>query len=110
LAFDASTDPLYIASTGDNAIYTVEHASMATSDAGTGTVFIRDAAHLHGPLALVQATNSDLITSQGDAISPDPSRPSEIVEYRGALRGAALGSMRRLVQRLDLRWGPAITA
>jgi hypothetical protein len=81
LAFDSGSDTLYVASTGDNAIYAVSHASTATSDGGTGTVFVRDAVHLHGPLALVRAPNGDLITSQGDAVNPDPNQPSEIVEY-----------------------------
>ena len=81
LAFDSGSDTLYVASTGDNAIYAVSPASTATSDGGTGTVFIRDAVHLHGPLALVRAPNGDLITAQGDAVNPDPNQPSEIVEY-----------------------------
>ena len=35
---------------------------------------------LRGPLALVFAPNGDLVTSNGDAVNPDPNHPSEIVE------------------------------
>jgi len=44
-------------------------------------VVVSDNVHLHGPLGLVLAPNGDLITSQGDAVNPDPAHPSEIVEY-----------------------------
>jgi hypothetical protein len=84
LALDPNSDTLYVASTGDNVIYALSHASTATGDQGTGTPLIRDAAHLHGPLALVLAPNGDLITSQGDAVNADPSQPSEIVEFNAA--------------------------
>ena len=86
LALDSSHDVLYVAATADNAIYAVPHASTATADAGTGAVFIRDTIHLHGPLGLVRAANGDLITSQGDAVNPDPAHPSELVEYDAAGR------------------------
>jgi hypothetical protein len=81
LAYDAGHDVLYVASTGDNAIYAVSNASTATGDQGTGSVAVTDNLHLHGPLGLVLAPNGDLITSQGDAVNPDPNQPSEIVEY-----------------------------
>jgi hypothetical protein len=32
-------------------------------------------------LALALAPNGDLLTSNGDAINPDPTQPSEIVEF-----------------------------
>jgi hypothetical protein len=89
LALDPVTDTLYVASTGDNAIYAVPHASTAAGDHGTGAVLIQDAAHLHGPLALARAPNGDLITAQGDAVNPDPNQPSEIVEYTAAGRFVA---------------------
>ncbi len=80
LALDPAQDVLYVASTGDNAIYAVPNATAATGDQGKGTIVIADA-HLHGPLGLVRAPSGDLITSQGDAVNPDPAHPSEIVEY-----------------------------
>jgi len=62
LAYDANTDTLYVASTADNAIFSVPRAAGR-------------------PLALVFAPNGDLITSNGDAVKPDPTQPSEIVEF-----------------------------
>ena len=80
VAFDAVRDTLFVASTGDNAIFAVPNAGTTTTDHGPGTPFINDP-HLHGPLALTEAPNGHLITSQGDAVNPDPHHPSEIVEY-----------------------------
>jgi hypothetical protein len=81
LAYDADHDILYVASTGDNAIFAIHHAKNRSSDAGMGTVVYRDDAHLHGPLGLSLTPNGDLITSNGDAINPDPNQPSELVEF-----------------------------
>lgn len=80
LAYAASTDTLYVASTADNAIYAVPNASTRTTDAGTGSIFYTDNTHLHGPLGLLRAPNGDLLISNGDAVNPDPNQPSEIVE------------------------------
>jgi hypothetical protein len=46
-----------------------------------GQLAVHDPVHLHGPLGLVRASNGDLISSQGDAVNPDPKHPSEIVEF-----------------------------
>jgi hypothetical protein len=81
LAFDRSKDILYVASTGDNAVFAIPNASRTQSDAGMGTMVFQDAVHLHGPLGLAMAPNGDLLSSQGDAVNPDPSQPSEIVEF-----------------------------
>ena len=81
LALDKDGDTLYVASTADNAIFAIDDADDRRTDAGTGTLFIQDVVHLHGPLGLVRAPNGDLITTQGDVINPDPNQPSEIVEY-----------------------------
>jgi DNA-binding beta-propeller fold protein YncE len=81
LALDPKSGTLYVASTGDNEIFAVSNAMTATSDLGTGAVFIHDDLHLHGPLALALAPNGDLITAQGDAVNPDSTQPSEIVEF-----------------------------
>jgi hypothetical protein len=80
LAFDQTTDTLYVASTADNAIFAVPNAGTRTGSAGTGKIIFQDE-HLRGPLALVFAPNGDLITSNGDAVNPDPTQPSEIVEF-----------------------------
>lgn len=81
LALDRERDVLYVASTGDNAIFAIRDASDRTSDASLGELFIQDDSHLHGPLGLAIAPNGDLITSQGDVVNPDPNQVSEIVEY-----------------------------
>ena len=81
LAYDAEADVLYIASTGDNAIFAVTNAREAQQDAGMGTLVYSDQMHLHGPLALVLAPNGHLLTANGDAVNPDPNQPSEIVEF-----------------------------
>ena len=81
LAYDAGHDLLYVASTGDNAIFAIAHAGTRTTDAGEGAVVYRDHRHLHGPLALTLTPNGDLITSNGDAVNPDPEQPSELVEF-----------------------------
>lgn len=88
LALDQEADVLYVASTGDNAIYAVDDP-FGTGAGGTGSVVIQDPVHLHGPLGLARASNGDLVTSQGDAVNPDPSQPSEIVEYTAAGRFVA---------------------
>lgn len=81
VALNPDTDTLYVSSTGDNAIYAIANASSTMQDNGTGTVVVSDQAHLHGPLALARASNGDLISAQGDAVNPDASHPSEIVEF-----------------------------
>jgi hypothetical protein len=81
LAFDASRDILYVASTADNAIYAVANAAVTQSNLGTGKIVVPSTdAHLHGPLGLVLAPNGDLIVSNGDAIDAT-SDVNEIVEY-----------------------------
>jgi hypothetical protein len=81
LAYDGKSDTLYVASTDDNAIFAVSNAAKATSPVNKGTIVFNDSTHLHGPLGLVLAPNGDLISSQGDAVNPDPNQQSEIVEF-----------------------------
>ncbi len=81
LAFDAKTGTLYVASTGDNAIYAIKNAAGTNTDQGKGKVAVQDPQHLHGPLALILAPNGDLIAANGDAVNPDPNQPNELVEY-----------------------------
>lgn len=80
LAYDAFSDTLYIASTGDNAIYRVSSARERTSSAGIGTLVYTDSVHLHGPLALVLAPNGHLITANGDAVNAGGNQ-NELVEF-----------------------------
>jgi hypothetical protein len=81
LVYVPKTDTLYVASTGDNAVYAIRHAGKTGTDQGTGTVIYQDATHLHGPLGLALAADGNFIASQGDAINSDPNQPSELVEF-----------------------------
>jgi hypothetical protein len=81
LAYDGRSGTLYVASTADNAIFAVPNAAKATTSKGTGAVVFADKKHLHGPLGLVLAPNGDLVSSQGDAVNPDPNQQSQVVEF-----------------------------
>jgi hypothetical protein len=80
LAYDAGNDTLYVASTNDNAIYSVSNAKDRSNAADKGTVVFANE-HLRGPLALRFAPNGHLLTANGDAVNIDPLHPSEIVEF-----------------------------
>ncbi len=79
--YNAAIDTLYVASTEDNAVFAVPHASTASSPNGTGMILYQDNAHLHGALAMAAAPNGDLLVTNSDVINPDPNQPSEIVEF-----------------------------
>ncbi len=81
LAYDAKTDTLYVASTGDNEIFAIRDASDTRRDNGTGKVVVNDPTHLHGPLGLALAPNGDLIVANGDAVNADPNHLNEIAEF-----------------------------
>lgn len=81
LVYDSRRDVLYVASTGDNAIFSIPDPLDTQSDQGMGTLVYQDDAHLRGPLGLVLAPNGNLITSNGDAVNTDPAFPSELVEF-----------------------------
>ena len=80
LAFDPGTGSLYVASTGDNAIYAIPNAATGQSGVGRG-VLVFAGAQLRGPLALRFAPNGNLLTANGDAVNADVLHPSEIVEF-----------------------------
>jgi DNA-binding beta-propeller fold protein YncE len=81
LVFDARRDRLYVASTGDNAVFAVPDAAKTQSDNGEGFVVYQDDTHLHGALGLAEAPNGHLLVSNNDTVNSDPSQPSEIVEF-----------------------------
>ena len=113
LAYDRRRDVLYVASTGDNAIFAINDAASIKNDNGKGRVVYQDNTHLHGPLALALAPNGDLVTSNGDAVNAgDPSTTQNfLVEFTqagmfvaqfqldtgapGAAFGLAIGSSER---------------
>jgi hypothetical protein len=82
LALDEKTDTLYVASTGDNAVFAISNAEFRRKDAGIGAMIFSDT-HLRGPLGLAFAPNGNLLAANGDAINPDPLglQNSEIVEF-----------------------------
>lgn len=80
LAYNSKTDTLYVASSIDNEIFSIAHASKVTGGSGTGTLVYQDAAHLDGPLGLIFATNGDLVTANFDPAAV-PGEPSELTEF-----------------------------
>ncbi|RXV69914.1 hypothetical protein D1006_24385 [Burkholderia stabilis] len=81
LAYDPNIDVLYVASTGDNAVFAIQNAASTNRNGGVGRMIYFDTKHLHGPLALALASNGHLVTANGDAVNADPLHPSEIVEF-----------------------------
>jgi len=81
LAYDPKGDKLFVASTDDNAIFVLHDAGKTQKDQGRGKLVYQDNTHLHGPLGLALAPNGHLLTTNGDAINPDPNQPSEMVEF-----------------------------
>ncbi|WP_412023645.1 hypothetical protein [Burkholderia cepacia] len=81
LAYDPNIDVLYVASTGDNAVFAIQNAASTNRNGGVGRMIYFDTKHLHGPLALALAPNGHLVTANGDAVNADPLHPSEIVEF-----------------------------
>lgn len=81
VVYDSRLDKIYVASTGDNAVFEVRNASTRTKDDGPGTVIYQDNVHLHGALGLAAAPNGHLLVTNNDGINPDPNQPSEIVEF-----------------------------
>lgn len=81
LAYDPQSDTLYVASTGDNAIFAVRNANEERPSRGRGQLITADPVHLHGALAMVLAPNGHLLVSNSDGINPNPGEPSEIVEF-----------------------------
>lgn len=80
-AYDPTTGILYVASTGDNAVYAIANALFARVPRGMGKVIYADQVHLHGALAMVFGPNGNLLVSNSDEFNVDPNQPSEIVEF-----------------------------
>ena len=80
LAYDTDHDVLYVASTGDNKIFAIDHARATSKDAGMGRVVYTDNTHLHGPLGLALAPNGHLITANGDAVNSGGEQ-NDLVEF-----------------------------
>ena len=80
LAYDTDHDVLYVASTGDNTVFAIDHARAASKDAGMGRIVYTDSTHLHGPLGLALAPNGNLIAANGDAVNPGGTQ-NALVEF-----------------------------
>ncbi|WP_058534655.1 NHL repeat-containing protein [Legionella saoudiensis] len=81
LVYDSKKDILYVASTMDNKIFALYHASTATNDEGKGVGVFSSKRYLHGPLAMTMAPNGDLIVTNNDVINPDPNHFSALTEF-----------------------------
>ena len=81
LVYDAQRDLLYVASTGDNAVFAISDPITRTSEGGTGFIVYQDDIHLHGALGLAAAPNGHLLVTNNDTVNPDPNQSSEIVEF-----------------------------
>ena len=81
LVYDGRRNVLYVASSGDNAVFAVRNAADRQTDGGLGSIIYQDNAHLHGALAMTMAPNGHLLVSNSDGINPDANEPSEIVEF-----------------------------
>ncbi len=84
LSYNSATDTLYVASSSDNAIYSLKGVRAAKSSLGSGQVVYQDYNHLHGPLQMAVALNGDLLVANSDGSNVDPNQPSEIVEFTPA--------------------------
>jgi len=80
LAYDRDHDVLYVASTGDNEIFSIPNAGTTDKDAGMGNVVYQDNTNLHGPLGLAFAPNGHLVTANGDAVNPGGTQ-NALVEF-----------------------------
>jgi uncharacterized protein (TIGR03118 family) len=83
LAYQASTNTLFVASTADNAIYAIANAATSTGGHTKGRLIVQNEAHLHGPLGLVIAPNGDIIVANGDAVAAGGTA-NDLVEYNPA--------------------------
>jgi hypothetical protein len=80
LAYNAANDTLYVASSTDNAVYSI-HPAVATGSALSPALLFADTTHLHGPLGLSILPDGHFLVANSDGSNVDPNQPSEIVEY-----------------------------
>lgn len=81
LYYEPFHDVLYVASSVDNAVYTLAGAGAATSSLGSGNQLLQDLTHLHGPIDITAAPNGHLLIANSDGTNVDPNQPSELTEY-----------------------------
>ncbi len=81
LYYNAVKDILYVASSNDNAVYSITQAGSRGTTTTTGNVIYNDPVHLHGPLDLAVSPTGNLLVANSDATNVDPKQPSELVEF-----------------------------
>src|ERR1700741_4182352 len=91
LAYDPTLDILFVALTGDNAVFAVKHANEIRPSRGRGELVYFDPVHLPGALAMVLAPNCHLLVSNSDEINLNVNEPREIVEF--TVQGRFIGQL-----------------
>lgn len=81
LAYSAAKDTLYVTSPGDNMVYAVKQAGSTRKDRGKGQALTTDPTHLHGPAGIAVTPSGTLLVTNNDTANPDPSQPSELVQF-----------------------------
>ena len=81
LVYIPKEDMLFVASTMDNAVFAVPNAGTTKKDEGQGISIFSNEKYLHGPLAMMQAPNGNLVVSNNDAIEPNPKHVSALTEF-----------------------------
>jgi hypothetical protein len=81
LAYNASNDTLYVASSSDNFIYAIPTATAAHTSPVVPNLVVPDSTHLHGPLDIAILPDGNLVVANSDGSNVDPLQPSELVEY-----------------------------
>lgn len=82
MLYSDENDTLYFASSIDNAVYQIEHASTVGQGEAVVKLVFQDQTHLHGPLDLALTPHGHLLVANSDGSNVDPNQPSEIVEYK----------------------------
>ena len=81
MLYSGWNDTLYFASSIDNAVYKIEHASTVGAGEAVPVLLIQDQVHLHGPIDMAVTPNGHLLVANSDGTNADQNQPSELVEY-----------------------------
>ena len=100
LAYNPTTDVLYVAAQGDNQveynhtlsqpssppfqIYSISTASTRTTPVTKGTLVYADQTNLHGPVGIVITPQGHLITANSDGLNVNPNQTSILTEFTTA--------------------------